>query len=164
MGLEVGTGLLIGSFLAGTASSVVSAKMQSGASKKATAAGERAASDALEFEKRRDELDREEARRIEEQNQRNWATEQARDEYRYGLERGDTLRNEGREVTRYNARQTALQPFRDAGNAALDDLAMRAGLTIRPTAAPQLDMPPSSSPPFPGTPAPKMGDMGRRKV
>lgn len=116
------------------AAGIYGANKQSKANKDAAGASLQSNREALAWEREQDALNRAQYGETEAQNRRRWDIEADRDERRYVLNRGDSLRGERRDVDMYNAESRRRQPYRDVSVASLNDLAARAGLNVRATA------------------------------
>lgn len=170
MGLE--TAAIIGitsavSAGAGAGASIYGANKASSSNKAAMTAQERALAEQLAYEREIEATRRAEFDRTEAINQSRWQTEADRDERRWALDTDtnntryltaqETARRlEGRDVDVYNIDSRRKQPYRDTSLSALQSLAQAAGLTVRPTNAPQLAAPPPVS-----TTAPSMSELAR---
>ena len=146
MAIATGTALAIGA-ATGAATSIYGAKKQSDANKTAAASSDAATREMLNFEREKETRRREEFDRIEAENARRWGIEADRDERRYAYDTATDRWKNQQDVDVYNAEQKRRQPYRDVSLAAVNDLAQRAGLTVRPTSAPQLTGPPPSPAP-----------------
>lgn len=130
------TTALIIAGIASAAGSAGSAAINARASGKATKAQTKAAAEARQIEQAAEEENRRQFDETQRQNQRNWETEQDREQQRYDLGRTDALRQEAQANARWAYDNKRRATSRAAGKAAVEDLAQMAGLTLRPTDPP----------------------------
>ena len=111
----------------GTSAAVYSAKKQGAAQRRASQAQEVSNREALQFERENEERRRKEYDEAEAYNRAISEREIAREQARYETEWQEAMRRyeeeTGQERERYQARETRLAPYRQAGTAALGDLA-----------------------------------------
>jgi hypothetical protein len=163
MPIGIGAGLAISAGIPG-GGAVATGVMQSRAAGGAQRSQQQTVSEQIAFQKEQDRLDREERKRFEEEDRKRWDAEQAQAAEDRALEAGrytsehdtsekhyqegratdlqhwmDTLMRQDRsfdeDVSRYQSRETRLQPYRQAGTAAvnhLSQIASQAGITLRP--------------------------------
>jgi hypothetical protein len=120
------------------AAGIYGSRQQSNASKRAAQRESESLDKSLAWEQEQDARNRQAYAQAEEENKRRWGIEADRDENRYVLDRGDSLRNEQRTVDTYNMEQRRRQPYRDTSIAAMNTLAAGLGLNVRTSAAPQV--------------------------
>lgn len=124
------TAIIVGGIV-GAAGSIASAKMNSNAARRAAQAQERAASEAMAAEREAESENRRQFDITQETNQRNWETEQDREQMRYDQGRTDSLRREAQDAARWAYDNRRRSTSRAAGRAAVEALARDAGLTLR---------------------------------
>lgn len=129
------TAIIVGGIVT-AAGSVASAKMNSNAARRAARAQERAASEAMAMEREAESENRRQFDITQSTNQRNWETEQDREQMRYDQGRTDALRQEAQANARWAYDNRRRSTSRAAGRAAVEALARDAGLTLRDVEAP----------------------------
>ena len=129
------------------AAGIYGANKQAGASQRATEAGLASTREAMEWEKEQDRLDRLAYDEAQRENRLRWDIEANRDERRWSLDQGRQRWQDATEIEAANALARHRQPYRDTSLAAVQSLAAKAGLTVRPTTPPQLSAPPATASP-----------------
>lgn len=124
------------------ASTIVGAKVQSGASKRAASTSDKANSEALALEKENEARRREEFDKTQEENKRQFDLALERERESSWNELSDRRRGEARDVDVYNATERRRAPVRAISLGAMQAMARDAGITLTPVETHQLSAPP----------------------
>jgi len=125
--MGVATSIVVGGILS-AGGAIGSSKINASAARRAQRSQERGNSAAMSMEERAEAGRLEEARRVEDQNQRNWEVEQSREQERYQRGRDDSSRAEAADSARWSWDQRRREPYRSVGRGAVRSLADLAGI------------------------------------